>query len=1223
MGICWRPKSAPQIAWRWASFQKNWRVQARFLLGPAGSGKTHRCVAEARAELLRSPAGPPLIFLAPKQATFQIERQLLTGQPTPCPSSEGNQKRSASCPAPLLGGGGGELVPIGSPGVLLHQDLCGYSRLQILSFERLAAFVFEQLALPLPDLLSEEGRVMVLRALLARHHAELKVFRASARLTGFAAQLSSVLRELQCSRISAATLHALAEKIPVAGRLNDKLHDLALLLGRYELWLAERRSQGRHMDDANRLLDLATEALKQGGPAGGRTNPDSEQSRAGVKTNLRIGALWLDGFAEMTPQETALVAALVPHCEQATLAFCLDGEPRGEVSWLSPWTVVGRTFAQCREAVAQAMNSAPVIEVLPRELACSRFGVAPQLLALEQAWASGFGGNQRDGRPVENTPPSESQPASAAVIRLVACPNAEAEAAFAAREIWKLVQSGGRFRDCAILVRSLDEYHDVLRRVLDRYEIPFFLDRREAVAHHPLAELTRYALRTVAFDWRQEDWFGALKTGLAGGLDAEVDWLENEALKRGWVGEVWRRSLNVADDAQLSQRLEAIRQRVMPAFERLASALKTWELRPGGTQLAEAIRRLWLDLNVESQLEQWLEAAERLSVHGAAHGTVWTQLNEWLDNLSLAFADEAMPLREWLPVVEAGLSGMTVGVIPPSLDQVLVGSVDRSRNPDLQTVFVLGVNEGVFPAPPAPPVLLTDSDRLEIEAHGLRLGATQRQQLGHERYFGYIAFTRPRRNLVVTWAAAEEDGSELNPSSFVTTLKRAVPSVVEEIWCEPHWTQAAHRVELPRHILAACSRERESAAPEPGIGALTALPEFAPLIQRWERARTAVAAAHLSPEVAGRLYGDALNSSVSALEDFVSCPFRYVAARALRAQERDEFVVDARQKGSFQHAVLQRFHERLQAGQRRWREVSPAEARRMVREIAGELAHSFENGLMVASAARRFTAETLIGNLEQLVTALVGWAGHYTFDPRAVEVSFGLEDAALPAWEVPLARGRVLRLRGRIDRVDLCPTPDGGAWVVICDYKSSGKEMDPVKIEAGLELQLLSYLAALTRMPEARAWLGAAPLQPAGLFYIPLRGRPGPGKTRADAAVTEAEAALIFQHRGCFDGALIRQFDDRGVSKGEQFRFKLKQDGALAAKGNDARPPGQFPELVAETEGKLRSLAERIVNGEAAVDPYRLKQQTACDYCVYRAVCRFDPWTMPFRRLGSAAEEQE
>jgi ATP-dependent helicase/nuclease subunit B len=153
-------------------------VQARFLLGPAGSGKSFRCIEEVRAELLAAAAGPPLIFLAPKQATFQIERQLLGASP----ASTG-------------------------------PSLAGYTRLQILSFERLAAYVLAQSARSLPDTLTEEGRIMVLRALLARHHAELKVFRATARLTGFANQLSSLLRELQCGRVTTVVLQSVAARL--------------------------------------------------------------------------------------------------------------------------------------------------------------------------------------------------------------------------------------------------------------------------------------------------------------------------------------------------------------------------------------------------------------------------------------------------------------------------------------------------------------------------------------------------------------------------------------------------------------------------------------------------------------------------------------------------------------------------------------------------------------------------------------------------------------------------------------------------------------------------------------------------------------------------------------------------------------------------------------------------------------------------------------------------
>ena len=95
-------------------------MRVHFLLGPAGSGKTWRCLEEIRSELRHAPDDPaPLLLLTPKQATFQLERQLLDD------------------PA-----------------------LAGYTRLQIVSFDRLAHWLLGTFA-ALPELLDDEGRVMV------------------------------------------------------------------------------------------------------------------------------------------------------------------------------------------------------------------------------------------------------------------------------------------------------------------------------------------------------------------------------------------------------------------------------------------------------------------------------------------------------------------------------------------------------------------------------------------------------------------------------------------------------------------------------------------------------------------------------------------------------------------------------------------------------------------------------------------------------------------------------------------------------------------------------------------------------------------------------------------------------------------------------------------------------------------------------------------------------
>ena len=1188
-------------------------MQARFLLGPAGSGKTFRCLTEIREELLRFPEGLPLILLAPKQATFQLERQLLGWDERPR--------------EPLAKAGDG------SPGVSPHQ-LFGYTRLHILSFERLAQFVFDQLRVAQPEALSEEGRVMVLRALLMQRQGELKIFHAAARLNGFAQQLSLLLREFQRHHLSPARLDELAAGAS-APQLRDKLHDLALLLRAYAEWL-----KSHDLRDANDLLDAATEALGAGSRVESRGSKAGPSSILHSPSSLRFAALWLDGFAEMTPQELELLAAVLPFCERATLAFCLESEPQAEPSWLSTWSVVGQTFQRCHARLTDIVGCKITVEELLRQPNRGRFAANQVLQNLETNWslvgtrstASQTSLPRKDGDAVERIP-TESPPA----LRLITCADPETEAILAAREILQFVHAGGRYRDCAVIVRDLEPYHATLGRVFRRYAIPFFMDRREPVAHHPLAELTRFAFRTLAFGWRHDDWFGALKSGLVPAREDEIDALENEALARGWEGKVWRGTLSSRTDSAHVERFEQLRRRLVPPFEQLAATLspKTQPDAPTGTQVAAALRDFWSALNVEETLERWSAAAAEKSAIGnrqsAIHATVLDQMHDWLDNLALAFPTEALPLREWLPILEAGLANLTVGVIPPALDQVLIGAVDRSRNPDLKLALVLGLNEGVFPAPPAPGVLLTPADRTAL-AQDVFLGPTAYQRLGHERYLGYIACTRSSRRLVLTRATRDAAGQPLNPSPFFEHVKQLTGVAEEDFNGVARWWESEHACELAAPVLVAADVRRRMAmeppSPPPHVGGYNAraqtlllelaeLPALAPLVAKWQQLQAAASTANLTAATVESLFGRELASSVSGLEDFAACPFKFFATRGLRLEERKEFQFNDRDKGSFQHEVLREFHRRVSATGRRWRHLNTPEATIILNDIARDLLPGFEGGKLLADGAARFTSEVLIERLEQLIGVLIEWMAQYEFDPTRVELGFGLSPEDLPAWRLELADGRALLLRGRIDRVDLCYVDEDTALAVVMDYKSRVRKLHPVKLHHGLELQLLSYLGVLRHLRDPKNFFGVKQLVPAGVCYVPLNGGGGrPGATRADVlATSRQERRTAYQHSGRFLADELAHFDNRGESKGDQFKFSKNKDGSLSARGNDALPTAAFEALREKIECHLRDYASRIFNGEVAVSPFRIGNQTACDYCDFRAVCRFDPWTQPFRAL--------
>jgi ATP-dependent helicase/nuclease subunit B len=1135
-------------------------MTVRFLLGAAGSGKTHRCLAELREELARSVDGLPLVLLAPKQATFQLERALL-----------------------------------GEPG------LQGYTRLQILSFERLARMILDEMDRAPVELLDEEGRRMVLRALLAERQSDLRVFRATARLPGFARQLSETLGELQRQRMGPDRLLELANRCVNDQGLADKLQDLALLLRDYLEWLRDRELQ-----DHMALLDLAAATLRSTPRDHPHAPPGKEPEGTGMP--LRFGGLWLDGFAEFTPQELEFLTELVTRSSHSTLAFCLPTVPDSDPPWLSCWSAVGQTFRRIWNRLAAVPDLRLETITLPVTAQPTRFDSCPMLQRLADGW-------DRPGtdEPVETPSPD-------APVRLAVCDDPEGEAILAAREILNHVRGGPsrRFRDVGILLRSFDGYHDVLSRVLQRYEIPFFIDRREPVAHHPLAELTRYALRTVAFNWRHDDWFGALKSGLVPAPEAAIDELENEALARGWEGAAWFDPVRLPDESRLEQRLERTRRRVIPPFRVLAETIAPAGGAVSGPELCVALRALWETLRVQKRLERWSTADATDTTEGrrlaSAHQAVWEQMQSWLDNLERAFFAHPMSLADWLPVVESGLSGLSVGVIPPALDQVMIGTIDRSRNPELDLMLVLGMNDTVFPAPPPAPGLLTEPDRSRLGAHGLWLDPGWRSWMGRERYYGYIAFTRARHRLVITCAEQDGQGRALNPSPFLARMERALPHLRRErftVSLDPesieHWTEL-----LPT---ALGWRKDPTAAQQWSV-----VSRLLPIDRREQIVALAAYDAHatLSANLANALYGPVLRTSVSALERFAACPFQFFVRTGLRAGERRQFEIDVREKGSFQHEVLAQFHRELQAEGRRWRDLTPIQARDRVGRIAAELTGVFHDGLFGTGAGSAFEAERLGRLLQEYIEVAVGWMDAYGFDPAVVELGFGGRSDLLPAWVLPLDSERSLEIRGKIDRVDLAQQAGSDeALCVVLDYKSGGRRIDECLLEHGIQIQLPAYLAALRHVPDPRPGFGVGRLVPAGVFYVNLRGHYESGADRNEVLPVAADARrLAYRHLGRFNASFLRVLDRRdGVSTGDQFNYRLTAKGDIYSNCRDPMQADAFEQLLDRVENRLRTIAQQIFDGIVDVDPYRHGTETACDQCDARAVCRIDPWTHRYRQL--------
>jgi len=1201
-------------------------MRLEFYLGRAGSGKTRRCLDEIAAGLREdpSPAGCPLILLLPEQATAQAEGDLLR------------------CPG-----------------------IRGFMRARVLSFKRLAYAVLWETGGASRDSLSDLGRQMLLRALVARHRHELRAFARSAREAGFIARLAAAFREMAQFRHSSAELEAqrgfLGEQGLGDSLLARKLHDVALLGRAWDEEMRQRFSNPDHFLD-----ELA------------RRIP---QSRL-----VRGSEVWMDGFASFMPQEARVIEAILREARAVRVTLLLDPEGLRGLADTSGAAAPTRLFGQTEETYlrlrAMAVDLGAEIReplILPAGGHPTRFSDNPVLGAFENHLrhcsmiASGGGGRSAFAR--RDLRPLESLPAVLPALTFVEAPNPREEVEAIARAIRRLCREEGyRYRDVAVIARDLEPWDSLIRSAFARYRIPCFMDRRRSVAHHPLVELLRSAVRAVVCDWPLEDVAHYLKTDLAPATRFEADSIENEALARGMRGRHWwlqetglkapssrlggkqGRSRHERDPA--SRNLAAIRRRALEPLDVLHREMlppQTGEgIAAGHTtarRFAAALQRFLDGLKCGEIVDNWAcEAREEGGLDAAdEHSQVCEGIAGLLEEVSATLQDEAMPLQDLADVLDTGLSGLTLGLVPPSLDQVLVGTVERSRQPALRAVFVLGLNDRAFPAPAGEDVILSDAERLTLlEKGNFELAPPSAVRLFRERYLGYVAFTRASRQLWLSWSAADEEGRQLRASAFVQTAleaaraaSRGAESAVALVRLDPGWLDSApESVELAEQAVEGIIRARGGRAiseHERAVwGALAdrlgEIPD-ARLRPPAHAARPAGEAA-LGKELAEEIASPATVLTASRLETYAECPFRYFAQYMLSLREREKFQIRPLEIGTFQHDILQevfwillrrfgRKPDRIVPGVIAdklldWGEVPEEDALSALREAAERCREdSLANGPLKDNQAE-FLVQRSCRHLETALRSFIRQGAEDSFAQAGAELAFGSPGAPLGPLRIESGGEASLLLSGVIDRVDLAWGPGGESYVRILDFKSSDKELDLNALAAGLSLQLPLYLSAVLAA-------GQGSLRAAGAFYLPVRKRIE-DRSAPPEDTEEQTAPQTILARGVVDGGALDLFGclEPGTAS-PYIKVTRKKDGGISNPDrSDWVPAGVLDRVCRRACAEAVRLAREIRLCHIAVSPCSAGKgkQLVCAYCDFGDVCRIGLETTRPRRIPSRKRSQ-
>ena len=350
-----------------------------------------------------------------------------------------------------------------------------------------------------------------------------------------------------------------------------------------------------------------------------------------------------------------------------------------------------------------------------------------------------------------------------------------------------------------------------------------------------------------------------------------------------------------------------------------------------------------------------------------------------------------------------------------------------------------------------------------------------------------------------------------------------------------------------------------------------------------------------------------------------SCPFRFFVRSGLRAEERKVFELDARERGSFQHDVLKIFHEQILTKRKRWRDLTPTKRANELEKSPAELTRKFSrrtferNGAIAFCRARhdriaagfcRSHRRAGCASKMNLIRSRRNWISELK-DRRA-------------AWEIDLDGGHKLALNGRIDRVDLWrDEKNGDALALVLDYKSSGKKLDAILVEHGIQLQLLAYLSVLRHWKNPQEIFGAEKLIPAGVFYVNLRGQFEQRHARRNSGGAEESRRKAYRHTGRFDAGALEKLDRKRAR--DQFNYRLTDAGKFTQIQSKRCHARNLKNCSTALKTNCANLARNFFR-RGEVGPYRKGKQTPCEFCDYQAACRIDPWTHQFRVLRATSK---
>ena len=1025
---------------------------------------------------------------------------------------------------------------------------------EVISFKRLAYRINQEVGEKEKINLTKTGRAMILKYIVNKNNKDLNFL-------GKSNEIDLILRtitELKKHNVNPIDIQNQIDELDNK-LLRLKLEDIGKIYSIYQDTI-----NNSYIDEDDILTILA-----------GQINKSSILDKA---------IIYIDEFAGFTIQEYKVIEEILKKAEKFTVTICTDelntkDLPENDVFYSNKQTI--------KKLIEHAKNVNVKVQETVKLEKPYRFKTE-ELKVLEQ---NIFNAKNH----------IFSKNINSIHLNLYANPYSEIEET--AKKVVELIKTKDiRYKDISIIAKNIDDYISVVNAIFSKYNIPVFIDSNKALNDNILIKYVLSIFDIFSKNWSKDSVISYIKTGFLDISKQDIYKLENYCNKwqiRGnkWYKEDWKYDPLNKDLESLNNLRKII---VEPLME--------FNLEVKNKKTAEEITKKLYEFLEKNQIKNKLsEKLKKIKYveYENEYISGYNILINILDEINIIFGEQKLTFEEYREILKQGLETSNFGEIPQMLDTVIVGDVERTRSHKVNTIFILGLNDGIYPSIAKDEGFLSDIDRKVLKQNGLEIAKGSLENLYDEQFNIYKAFTTAESQVYLSYLSADKEGKAARPSIQITKIKKIFPNLKEESNVLEEEKQITFADASFTDLLFNLKEMQNGKE----INKLWANAyNWYSYSEKWKtKLNIAIKgfddknkAEIISNKNIKRLYGDTLKTSISRLEQYKKCPFSFHLKYGLKLKEKEELKIKPIDTGSFMHDVIDSFFENTE----NVKTVTEEEIEKNVERIINDKLNLSKNYIFTSTPKFVVLTNRLKKVVMQTIEYIVFQIQNSDFNIVGSEIEFKRKI------------GKV-EIVGKIDRLDELNSEEG-KYIRIIDYKSSEKNVDLNEFMAGTQIQLVTYLDSSVEQEKAL---------PAGMLYFKMIDP----IIKADKNKTEEQIQEELKKKFRMNGIILADVKiikkmDKTLEKGasNSLPIYLDKEGNISSARSNVITKEQFTILQKKARKIITDTAKEILNGNIDIKPVydRRKKEDACKYCEYKSICRFNSKENEYAFIENKTKEE-